>query len=107
VAVSDLALLRPLPGEVLRMVEALVGCVAGAVLVSETERMALAAGLTNVQLMPRSDYIDAMTNSKDPLYEKIVRALPRGTKVADYITSLEVRAVKPGAACCGTGCCGG
>src|SRR5205807_10237054 len=40
VAVSDLALLRPLPPAILKMVEALVGCVAGAVLVSETERMA-------------------------------------------------------------------
>ena len=45
VAVSDLALLRPLPPAVLEMVEALVGCVAGAVLVSETERMAREAGL--------------------------------------------------------------
>src|SRR5438105_1906005 len=36
VAVSDLALLRPLPPAILKMVEALVGCVAGAVLVSET-----------------------------------------------------------------------
>ena len=35
VAVSDLALLQPLPAEVLKMVEALIGCVAGAVLVSE------------------------------------------------------------------------
>src|SRR5690242_15573779 len=33
VAVSDLALFKPLPAEILRMMEALVGCVAGAVLV--------------------------------------------------------------------------
>ena len=33
VAVSDMALLKPLPAAVLKMVEALVGCVAGAVLV--------------------------------------------------------------------------
>ena len=46
VAVSDMALLKPLPPEVLRMVEALVGCVAGAVLVRDTERFARAAGAT-------------------------------------------------------------
>src|SRR3989442_15947591 len=40
VAVSDLALLKPLPAAIAQMVEALVGCVAGAVEVSETERMA-------------------------------------------------------------------
>jgi arsenite methyltransferase len=39
VAVSDLALLKPLPPAVVDMEEALVGCVAGAVLVEETERM--------------------------------------------------------------------
>src|SRR5207249_6407412 len=39
VAVSDLALLRPLPETVRDMVEALVGCVAGAVLVDETATM--------------------------------------------------------------------
>ena len=36
VAVSDMALLKPLPAEALKTVEALVGCVAGAALVSET-----------------------------------------------------------------------
>ena len=46
VAVSDMALLKPLPPEILKMVEALVGCVAGAVLVSEIGRMAQEAGLT-------------------------------------------------------------
>src|SRR5262249_59944424 len=30
VAISDLALLKPLPPEILKMIEALVGCVAGA-----------------------------------------------------------------------------
>src|ERR1017187_5833519 len=42
VAVSDIALLKPLPATVLKMVEAVVGCVAGAVLVSETEDFARA-----------------------------------------------------------------
>src|SRR5512135_1302685 len=48
VAVSDLALLKRLPPAVAESVEALVGCVAGAVLVSETERMAQEAGLADV-----------------------------------------------------------
>ena len=48
VAVSDLALLKPLPPAVAESVEALVGCVAGAVLVSETERMAKEAGLVEI-----------------------------------------------------------
>jgi ubiquinone/menaquinone biosynthesis C-methylase UbiE len=95
VAVSDLALFKPLPQEVREMVEALVGCVAGAVLVSETERMVREAGLTDIQLNPKKDYVKAMTDWNDPLYKKIVEHLPSGSGPGDYITSLEVTAHKP------------
>lgn len=94
VAVSDLALLKPLPEEILEMVEALVGCVAGAVLVSETERMAREAGLTDIRLNPKKGYVEAMTDWNDPLYKKIVERLPAGSGPGDYITSLEVTARK-------------
>ncbi|HWI59486.1 MAG TPA: arsenite methyltransferase [Bacillota bacterium] len=95
VAVSDLALLKPLPPAILETVEALIGCVAGAVLVSETERLAAAAGLTGIVLKPKSAYIDGMVDWQDPLYQKILAHLPAGTKPSDYITSLEVSARKP------------
>ena len=48
VAVSDLALIRPLPPAVQQMVEALVGCIAGAVLVNDTEKMLREAGLSRI-----------------------------------------------------------
>jgi AhpD family alkylhydroperoxidase len=95
VAVSDLALFKPLPGEVKEMIEALVGCVAGAVLVEETERMARDAGLTDIRLNAKKDYLEAMTDWKDPLYLKILEHLPPGAKAGDYVTSLEVSASKP------------
>ena len=114
VAVSDLALLQPLPPAILESVEALVGCVAGAVLVSATENMAKAGGLTEIVLNPKSGYIDGMVDWQDPLYQKIIAALPAGTKPSDFITSLEVTARKPvtrlqiydPAMCCSTGVCG-
>jgi len=105
VAVSDIALLKPLPPEMLKMIEALIGCVAGAALVSETERMAREAGLTDIVLKSKAGYVKAMTNWEDPLYRKIVEYLPAGAKPSDYITSLEIQARKPGGACCGTDCC--
>ena len=105
VAVSDIALLKPLPPEVLKMVEALVGCVAGATLVSDTERMARDAGLTDIVLKSKPSYVEAMTTWEDPLYRKIIEHLPARTKPSDYVTSLEVQARKPGAACCGESCC--
>lgn len=96
VAVSDLALLRPLPESVRQDVEALVGCIAGAALVEETRKQANAAGLIDLVLTPKPQYIDAMTNWDDPLYRKVVEALPAGTKPRDFITSLDVSARKQG-----------
>lgn len=98
VAVSDLALLKPLPPPVLEMVEALVGCVAGAVLVSDTDRMVEEAGLQDVVLTPKSSYVDGMVDWQDPLYQKILAHLPAGAKPSEYITSLEVTARKPAGA---------
>lgn len=125
VAVSDLALLKPLPPAVAEMIEAVVGCIAGAVLASETQRMATEAGLADVKLKAKSDYVDGMADWKDPLYQKIIAHLPPGSKPGDYITSLEVTAIKPvdttvratkaakhtievfdPAMCCSTGVCG-
>jgi len=76
------------------MVEALVGCIAGAALVSETERFAQEAGLADVRLKAKKDYMEAMTDWQDPLYLKIVEHLPPGAKASDYVTSLEVSATK-------------
>jgi SAM-dependent methyltransferase len=94
VAVSDLALLKTLPGEVAAMVDALVGCVAGAALVEDTERWAIKAGLVEVVPEKKSGYIDAMTEWNDPLYLKIIEALPPAENLGSYITSLAISARK-------------
>ena len=105
VAVSDIALLKPLPPQVAKSIEALVGCLAGAVLTSETERMAREAGLTDITLKSKPGYVEAMTEWEDPIYKEVVANLPPGTNLAEYVTSLEVEARKPEAACCGSDCC--
>lgn len=98
VAISDLAWRKPLPPAILQSVEALVGCVAGAVLIAETGQMAAAAGLEDIRLIEKSGYIEAMVDWQDPLYQEIVSQLPAGAKPSDYITSLEVTARKAGRA---------
>ena len=95
VAVSDLALLRPLPPAVTGMVEALVGCIAGAVLVDDTERMLRSAGLSSIVLKKKPEYVRALQSFEDPLYRKIAEHLPAGTTAADFLTSLDVEARKP------------
>jgi arsenite methyltransferase len=95
VAISDLALLKPLPEGVLKQVEALVGCVAGASLVSDIEQMAAAAGFTDIRVERKPGYVDAMTSWEDPLYKQIIAALPKGSRIGDYVTSVDISAVKP------------
>ena len=72
VSVSDLALLKPLPDNVRDMAAALVGCVAGAVLVEETKAL----------------------DWNDPLYKQIAETLPQGEEMADYVVSLSIEARK-------------
>ncbi len=95
VAVSDLALLKPLPPRILKSIEALVGCLAGAVLVETTRRMARQAGLAHLRLTCKSGYVDNMVDWNDPLYRTVRKHLPGGQKMGDYVTSLEIQADKP------------
>ncbi|GMV79120.1 MAG: arsenite S-adenosylmethyltransferase [Planctomycetota bacterium] len=102
VAISDMALLRPLPEALRSSVEALVGCVAGALTLAEVDRLIRAVGLTALALEPRPGYVEAMLGSGDPLYREILSHLPDGHRASDYITSLSIAARKPASGkCCG------
>lgn len=94
VSISDLALLKPLPDGVREMVAALVGCVAGAVLVNETEAMLKNVGFTSIKLTPNPDYVRNMLTWNDPLYREITEALPKGEEIVDYVVSLSIEACK-------------
>ena len=94
VAVSDMALLRPLPDAVRSHMESLIGCVAGAVLVEEYRAMVESAGLRDIQLRLKPEYVATLASFEDPLYRQITALLPAGTTAADFITSLDVTARK-------------
>jgi SAM-dependent methyltransferase len=66
VSVSDLALLKPLPENILEMAAAFLGCVAGAALINETRIMLEKAGFTSIVLHPKPDYIRNMQEWNDP-----------------------------------------
>jgi SAM-dependent methyltransferase len=95
VAVSDLALKRPLPPAVAGMIEALVGCIAGAALVEETGSWARESGLDRIRLEERDGAIESIASVNDPLYRRILEALPDGGKPGHYVTSLLIEARKP------------
>lgn len=92
VAVSDLALLKPLPRGVLDDLEALVGCVAGAELVDDVRAAVLDAGLGELEMTAKPQYIEAMTSWEDPLYKKMAASLPEGATMSDYVVSLDIAA---------------
>ena len=94
VCVSDLALLEPLPEKVKESAAALVGCISGAVLVSETEAMMKSAGLVNIKLIRKSYNMDIMDGCNDPLYEAVSETLPKGKKLSDYVVSMDIAALK-------------
>jgi SAM-dependent methyltransferase len=92
--ISDLALKKPLPKQVLESAAALVSCVAGAVLVDETLTMATRAGLVNIKTIEKAYSIDIMADCNDPLYRQAKETLPPGDKLSDYIISMNITAFK-------------
>ena len=94
VAVSDIALLKPLPESARECIKTLVGCVAGAALVEETKEMIRAAGLDHAEFELKSAYIDSMAEWSDPVFRKLADKFPTGTRASDYVTSMNVTARK-------------
>jgi len=92
--ISDLALKQPLPEKVLKSAAALVSCVAGAVLIDETKTMAKQAGLGDIEVIEKKYNLDVMVDCNDPIYKQVMEYLPEGTKISDYVVSVDVTAVK-------------
>jgi len=64
-------------------------------LIDNTKRFAHDAGLVEVEVKLKHDYLDAMTNSGDPLYVELQAMLPAGTRPSDFVASAEITAHKP------------
>lgn len=95
-AISDMALLKPLPSALRGSVEALVGCIAGAVLVEDLRRMVSAAGLTSLRIQPQPGAVEVLLDPRSRLYRVVQAGLPPGASLGNYVTSLSIRARKPG-----------
>ncbi len=100
VAVSDMVLLRPLPQAVSELINTYVGCIAGAALADDLRRMMAEAGLVQVSMIPKPAYVETLSQGGDPLYQQMQSGLPAGTGPGDFITSMDIAAVRPAACCC-------
>jgi len=94
VSVSDLALLKSLPDNIREMAAALIGCVAGALLVDETRTILEQIGFANIVLTPKPGYMRNLQDWNAPLYKQIAETLPKGEEIADYVVSLDIEARK-------------
>ncbi|HJW32665.1 MAG TPA: arsenite methyltransferase [Holophagaceae bacterium] len=95
VSISDIVLRKPLPESVKGLVEAYVGCIAGAQLLVDIEGWVKAAGLSEWRVEAKDEAFAGMMDSGDPLYQSILEALPAGVKPGDYATSALLHAEKP------------
>ena len=75
-AVSDLALLKPLPENIRTMAAALVGCMGGAILVEQTRAIVEKTGFSRFAPRPNPGYVQSMQDWNDPLYAEIAKKLP-------------------------------
>ncbi len=97
VAISDVALLKPVPEEVKAHLGALASCFSGAAPVEEYRRQVEAAGLGEIAIEPKLELSDLWESYNDPIVEEIRKFFPEGAKLTEYAASVNVTAVKP---CC-------
>jgi SAM-dependent methyltransferase len=123
VAVSDIALKKPLPEELLRDIRAYVGCIAGAVLIEDYRRGLVEAGFASVQVVDTGKDLNAYASvgsqagccspsmpAEDlavvsecctsdtpafPLHDELV-ALLRKYNINEFAASVQVYALKAG-----------
>lgn len=81
-AISDIVAIREVPAELRADLQAYSGCVSGAAVVSDTERMLREAGFTDVRIDLRGDS------------RSLVEGWAPGQRAEDYVASAQIQAVK-------------
>lgn len=116
VAISDIALRQPLPPAVLNDIQAYVGCIAGAILIADYERMLREAGFGSVVVSETSADLNAyaeagsggcfsassepcctptaLTAEPEPLHDQLVQLLQKFDANA-YAASVLIHAIRP------------
>lgn len=82
-AISDVVATATLPESVRRDMTLFTGCMAGASLIDEVERMLASTGFTDIRLKPKDES------------RSFIRDWAPGSKIEDYVVSATIEAVKP------------
>ncbi len=104
-AISDVVVRGEVPQEIRKSMELWVGCVAGALSVTEYRQKLAAAGFEGIDVETTRVY--KIEDAREFLRASGIDADSVAPKVQDKFISAFVRATKPGkaAACCGPTCC--
>ncbi len=94
VAISDIALVRELPEKTRNLVEAYIGCIAGASLIEQYEKMVVSSGLGDVKLTPKDISTLASAACHEPMGQAVLESL-QGRPLEEYIVSIYVEGRKP------------
>jgi SAM-dependent methyltransferase len=98
VAISDIALVQPVPREIARDLVSISACLAGAVLIQDYVRQVESVGLSGVRVTPKEGGDKVWDSYSDPLMESIRQKLPKGARIGDYAVSVNVSGSKGGTA---------
>ncbi len=94
IAISDIALRKELPRGIRESIEAYVGCVAGAILVDEYEKMISAAGLRDVRVSVKGSSACIDPDTKDPMGRAILESLGENESLEAYVASVHAEGWK-------------
>jgi ubiquinone/menaquinone biosynthesis C-methylase UbiE len=94
VAISDIALLKPLPQRVSHSVRAYVGCVGGAVLVDRYTELVEASGLKDVKITVKAPSSCVDRETQDPMGRALTEGWDEAEDFTAYVTSVSIEALK-------------
>lgn len=94
VAISDIALNKKLPEKILDSIDAYVGCISGAILVDEYERMVRSSGLKEVKITSKRSSCCIGPDTKDPIGRTILDSLEDDQFLEEYAVTIYIEAHK-------------
>ena len=94
IAISDIALLKELPGQIRESIEAYVGCVGGAMLVDDYKKIVEAALLKNVRVTVKESSACINLNTEDPIARAILDGVGDIDALKGYVASVYVEGYK-------------
>ena len=94
IAISDIALLKPLPQKIQKSMEAYVGCISGAILVEEYKNLVTNSGLTDVKVVIKGSSSCIKPDTKDPIGKAMLDGLEKNESLKDYVVSVYLEARK-------------